>query len=176
MAIFIDGLNDFYYAHGNPQLTDVLYRFMAPEMPSPTVAPINTEKDRVAAVSKIVGRYKNNIKMITSLAKTYDVTALFIGQPVPFLDFPKTSKTYPFPGSFAGHELCAWGYVRFREAARAGVFGEDFIWCGDAFSQAESIMYADSIHYSGQGAELLAQMIVRKAVENGIVLRGNGNQ
>jgi hypothetical protein len=66
-------------------------------------------------------------KVMTALTDNYGVTALLVGQPVPFLYFPKTSKTYPFPTSFAGHELCAWGYVGIGKAAMAGDFGKDFI-------------------------------------------------
>jgi hypothetical protein len=169
VAIFIDGLNDFFYADGKPELTDPLYRFTAPDMPEPVAARIGNEKERADAVSKVLSQYGHNLKMIRALAKTYEVTPLFVGQPVPFLDFIKNSRTYPFPATFDGYELCSWGYPRFKEPALAGEFGENFIWCGDAFSQANSVMYADSIHYSRQGARLLAQAIVRKALDKKII-------
>ena len=50
-----------------------------------------------------------------------------------------------------------------------GEFGGKFIWCGDAFVQADSIMYADSIHYSAEGAEILARSIVEKAGNSGLL-------
>lgn len=175
VAIFVDGLNDFHYAQGNPELTGTLYKFTAPDIPQ-QVSPINNEHDAEAAVAKIISRYRYNTKMITALTEAYGITPVFIGQPVPFLDFPVNRMTFPFPYAFPDHTLGEWGYDRFRGAALAGEFGKNFIWCGNAFSQANAIMYSDNIHYSIGGAKLLAQEIVRNVVAKGIITSESGDR
>jgi len=169
VAIFIDGLNDYYYPDGMPQYTDILYKLTDPKKPRKKAPPIKSDKDAELAISKILMRYRYNLKMIESTAKSFNVIPIFVGQPVPFLDFNHNEQTYPFPQIFPGHELCARGYGKFKEDALSGVFGDYFIWCGSVFAQADRMMYADSIHYSPYGARLLAQAIVRDAFEKGLI-------
>lgn len=97
------------------------------------------------------------------------VISIFIGQPVPFLDFPMQAATYPFQSTFAEHKLASWGYDRFKQAGRKGLFGDHFVWCGNAFVNADKIMYVDSIHYSRAGAESLAKAIVDRSSEVGLL-------
>jgi hypothetical protein len=169
VAIFIDGLNDFYYPDGRPELTNQLYRFTAPDLPvSPSIS-LEREEDRIALVRRILNRYRNNLRIITYVATAYGVAPIFVGQPVPFMDFPRNDRTYPFPFHLAGHDLCQWGYRGFRQAGLDGVFGERFIWCGDAFEHADEIMYVDSIHYSSAGVKQLARDIVVKSFARGLI-------
>lgn len=168
IAIFIDGLNDYYYVDGRPELTPLLYQFTAQDLPQPKPTKLATEKEKALAVQKILDRYKHNLKMIEATAKEYKVKTIFVGQPVPFLNFPRSQNTYPFPFTFSGLELCRWGYSEFEKAAVKGEFGKHFIWCGDAFYQPSSIMYADSVHYSYDGAKVLANSIITKAVNKGL--------
>lgn len=90
---------------------------------------------------------------------------------MPFLSFPRNPSAFPFPSTFAGHELCKWGYSKFDKAAQNNEFGKHFVWCGDAFDQATSIMYADSIHYSREGAKILAKSIIQKAMTKGLLAK-----
>ena len=100
-----------------------------------------------------------------AVGKAYGVATIFVGQPVPFLDFPGELSTYPFQSTYSEHRLCGWGYDRFKQAGRAGLFGTRFVWCGDAFARTRSITYVDSIHYSRAGADLLAECIVERAAQ-----------
>ena len=119
-------------------------------------------EDMAVTVSTLLTRYANNIRMTRVIADEYQVATGFVGQPVPRYRYPATPEFYPFVKP-EGHELCVWGYNRFEAAARRGDFGGNFIWCGDAFSEATTPMYADSVHYSIEGAKSLAQTIVKRA-------------
>jgi len=165
IAVFIDGLNDYYYVDGKPQLTSVLYQHTGRESPHPEP----TEATRAMAVQTILDRYRQNLRIIEGVSKEFKIIPVFVGQPVPFSEFSRNPQTFPFPSAFPGHELCQWGYSKFKEAAKRGEFGRHFIWCGDAFSQATSIMYADSIHYSYNGAKLLVDAIIRKVMKKGLL-------
>ena len=167
-AVFIDGLNEFVYYDGMPQLEPELFHFTAPERPLPRLAEPATDAERAAAVAQLIARYRENIRLTEGVARAFGVTPVFVGQPVPFLDFPMQPATYPFRSTFAEERLAGWGYDRFKQAARDGQFGDHFVWCGNAFAGADRIMYVDSIHYSRAGAELLAGCLVERAAQVGL--------
>lgn len=169
VALFIDGLNDFVYYDGVPQLTPELFNFTAPDLPVPVRPEPSNDNERAAAVAQVTNRYQHHVRLTEAIASAHGVSAIFVGQPVPFLDFPGTAATYPFQSTYAEHRLCGWGYARFKEAGRNGLFGRRFVWCGDAFARADSIMYVDSIHYSRAGAEALAKMIADRSTEVGLL-------
>lgn len=164
-AVFIDGLNEFIYYDGVPQFTPTLFSFTAPDLPSPQRPELTNDSERASAVEQMIDRYRTNIRLTEAMARAHGVQAVFIGQPVPFLDFPMNASTYPFRSTFAEHKLAGWGYDRFKQAARESRFGESFVWCGNAFAQANRVMYADSIHYSPLGAEVLARCIADRVME-----------
>ena len=122
VAVFIDGLNDFIYYDGVPQLAPALFGFTAPDFPVPQrVEPAN-DTERAAAVQQMIFRYRQNVHLSEAAAQAYGVSAIFVGQPVPFLDFPMQPSTYPFSSTYREHQLCAWGYGRFKQAAKEGGF------------------------------------------------------
>ncbi|HEX2853855.1 MAG TPA: hypothetical protein VHO24_11500 [Opitutaceae bacterium] len=168
-AVFIDGLNEFIYHDGVPQLTPALFSFTAPDRPPLQRRDLSGESERAAAVEEMIARYRANVQLTEAVARAHGVQAIFIGQPVPFLDFPMGPATYPFPSTFVEHQLAGWGYARFKQAAREGRFGDSFVWCGNAFAQADRVMYADSIHYSPWGAEVLARCIADRIAEAGLL-------
>ena len=169
LAVFIDGLNDFRYHDGAPDLSVELYRHVAPDLPAPHRPKLLTDESRGKAVDRVLARYRHNVRITSAIAAEYGSAVVFVGQPVPFFDFRREPDTYPYPLAACGHELCEWGYRRFQHAAPT--FGPRFVWCGDAFSRAESIMYADRVHYSRQGAEILARTIVDRASRAGLLSR-----
>jgi hypothetical protein len=169
VAVFVDGLNDFYFWEGRPWLTRELSEYMAPDLVRPP-ARLSTDAEQAAAVESVSSRYAANVRLIEAVARDQGVSVLFVGQPVPWFEFPINATTHPFGRAvFVGHELCLSGYPRFRERALAGAFGPRHIWCGDAFADASAPMYADSIHYSPAGARRLANLIAARATERGLL-------
>jgi len=169
LAVFIDGLNEFIYHDGTPQLTPELATFLAPDLAAPARSEPTDDRARAAAVDELIARYRRHVGLAAALAQANRVGVIFVGQPVPFLDFSMTPATYPFRSTFAEHRLAGWGYGRFKDAARDGAFGDRFVWCGNALAGADRIMYVDSIHYSAAGADRLAACIVERAAEVGLL-------
>ncbi len=165
LAVFVDGLNDFIYHDGVPELTQEIAALVAPDLPPPLRAEPADDSQRAGAVDRMIAAYARHVKLTEALGRAAGVPVVFVGQPVPFLDFPMSEANYPFKSTFAEHQLAGWGYGRFKEAARLGRFGERFVWCGNAFARADTIMYVDSIHYSAAGAETLAKLIVERAAQ-----------
>ncbi len=165
LAVFVDGLNDFIYHDGVPELTQEIAALVSPDLPPPVRAEPADDAQRGAAVERMIAAYARHVKLTEALGRAAGVPVIFVGQPVPFLDFPMSEANYPFRSTFAEHRLAGWGYGRFKEAARLGHFGERFVWCGNAFARTETVMYADSIHYSAAGAELLAKTLVERAAQ-----------
>ncbi len=170
LAIFIDGLNEFHFPDGIPKWGRALSYAMAPDIPYKPFSSLKTDEEKARAVEGLLRRYETNIQMAGHLCRASEVLVIFVGQPVPFFEYLATPEDYPFKGRvFPGNELCEWGYGKLKKAYEAGSFGESFIWCGDAFADARSPMYADSIHYTKAGAERLAEVIVARAKERNLL-------
>lgn len=167
-AIFIDGLNDYYYPDGQPQLTPILFRIVTPDLSLPAPS-LRTEEEKRHVVDAMLQRYRRNVRLTEAIAAGHGVKVLFIGQPTPFVDFTRNAANYPYDHLSQGHELCSWGYGRFKELAASGVLGPRFVWCGDAFADAQGIMYADGVHYSGGGADVFAKAIAERAAAKGLL-------
>lgn len=162
-VVFIDGLNDFEYFDGRPELSNRLFRHTAPDLPEQNRPALATEAEFRAAADRMLRRYAEHVRMTESLAAAYGFRLLFVGQPVPFLDFHREPPTYPFPHTWSGGRLAEWGYAHFRHAGAAGHFGSRFVWCGDAFAATRGVLYVDSIHYSRLGAKVLARCIAERS-------------
>lgn len=170
LAVFVDGLNDFTFWKGIPMFSDHVARLFRPE---DVVRPMEFRlPDEPAAVAQaVLRRYEANVKMIEAVAARWQVQPLFVVQPVPYYDIPISPQTFPFHTVVPGHEMCKVGYAEFEQLTLGGAFGPASIWCGDAFANAQSVMYADSIHYSPEGNGVLARMIVEKAKQRGLLLK-----
>lgn len=159
LAIFIDGLNDFRQVEGFPEFTPSLHERMAPDIPFTGYQTPQNDQERTAAAKWVIQRYQRNLRLIESAGREVGTTTYFIGQPVPFGDYPINPRTYPFQQPNDDHRLCAFGYPHFAQLAQADALGTNFIWAADAFRHAEEPMYCDAVHYSPRGAKRLARVI-----------------
>jgi lysophospholipase L1-like esterase len=173
-AIFIDGLNDFYHPHGQPQFTSDFHRLAAPDLTIPNrfLMPNQAQmgdNQRQKLIDTVLARLHRNIQLTAALATRAGVAAVFVGQPVPFHGF-QINDTYPFEaGENPEDRACRQGYPQLQQRAEAGAFGGRFVWAGDAFLKARNPMYADKVHYSPDGADLLAATIIRRSIELGLL-------
>lgn len=168
LAIFVDGLNDFYAAHGLPEFSSRLARAFPSSEPL-KLPTISSTENAEAVCENMLGRYRAHVRMVIALMEAWNFQLLIVGQPVPFFEFHRTPTTYPFPLPTRQHPFAAIGYNRFRQRAVSGEFGAHFLWCGDAFEAAQKAMYADSIHYSPEGNRVLARVIVERAKARGLL-------
>jgi lysophospholipase L1-like esterase len=166
-AIFIDGLNEYEFPDGQPQLSPILFRIVTPDLTPPTLM-MRNEEEASKAVDALLARYERNLRVAESVTTGNNVRVAFIGQPTPWVDYPTGPETYPFERKEA-HQLCRWGYVRFKSLALSGRLGSRFVWCGDAFSTATTAMYADGVHYSAAGAKVLAKTIADRVIARNLL-------
>lgn len=169
VAIFVDGLNDFLTPLGIPKFTREYFQFSAPDLGIPPEPVFEDDFQRRGAVRHLLKRYEQNVKLISATAEACGVTAIFVGQPVPYFAHTTDERIYPFRKERALDKLCEWGYPTFAQRAIQESFGPRFIWAGDVFTDANETMYSDSIHYSPAGARILAREIVTRAVARGLL-------
>lgn len=149
VAVFVDGLNDFFFPEPDPILTPELARFMAPDLP-----------ERVAAgplpPAAIVSRLVANHRMVTALGKTFGVATLIVAQPVPFYAFDATAETYPFGTDAKEFAAIATGYALWR-----GRWQESgpVLWLAEMFDRADSPVYLDQVHYTRAACRRIAERI-----------------
>ena len=169
LAIFIDGLNDFGNPSGWPMFSERVARIFQPKRIQRVNIPPAAQ-----AVELVLERYHANVRMIEAVAGQWRTRALFVAQPVPQHELPGGPEVYPFKAKSAvnvaeEHDLCRVGYPKFKARTLAGEFGPAVVWCGDAFAQANTAMYADSVHYSPEGNRVLARAIVERAKAKGLL-------
>lgn len=177
VAIFIDGLNEFYHPEGVPQYTFDFRRFSAPDTPAPNRLLLQnhkefTDEQREPLIESAIARYQRNILLSQSLADRVGVKTLFVAQPVPFHAYALTNNAiHPFhdPTEAAEDRLCQLAYPRLRDLAANGVFGANFLWAGELFKEAETAMYADKAHYSPEGARVLAGHLADMLIERALL-------
>lgn len=176
-AVFIDGLNDFFQPGGVPQFTYDFYRYSAPTATVPDRMLFRDHKQfsdaqRLPLIKNVLGRYRRNVHLISAMAARAHIEVLFIGQPVPYMDYPLTNRSiHPFhdPSNESEDRLFTLGYPQFRALGKSGTLGDHFLWLGNLFVNASKPMYADRVHYSPLGSRLLAEKIVAECAARGFL-------
>ncbi|MGH9383872.1 MAG: SGNH/GDSL hydrolase family protein [Vicinamibacterales bacterium] len=179
LAIFIDGLNEFYGP--TPAYTGRLSDFMNGR--APTTSPLDQfaivrAVDRVRrrllprtatenpqpsgiAVASALSRYRANRRMIQAVAQAFNTETLFVWQPVPSYGYDLTYHLFRSQESAAQR-----GY----EAMAATRGGDDvgFLWLADLQRDAREPLYVDSVHYTAAFAGQIAEHIARALRERGL--------
>lgn len=176
-VVFIDGLNEFYHPEGLPQFTSDFRQFSVPDEHVPNRLLFQnhkefTDRQREPLIKLAIGRYHRNIHLSEALADRVGVKSLFVSQPIPFHSFPLTNAAvYPFhqPARAAEDRLCQLAYPQLREYAETGVLGTNHLWAGELFSNATQPMYADKVHYSPEGAKILARFIAEQMIARNLI-------
>jgi hypothetical protein len=173
LAIFLDGLNDFFYREDPPPLTREMTVQGEERLERPIFAAIEStpmlrwfrerqalrrfgdgkpratesdpEREREAA-SRVIDRYIHNKAIIEALAASRAVEVAFVWQPVPTYGYDLRHHVYD--GQFGRHELSRVGYPLMRTRVAGGEVGENFYWCADLQQGAETLLYVDLVHYS----------------------------
>lgn len=191
VAIFIDGLNEFATPCAEPALT-MEFKNLIDHGDMPlwgiivTKLPIfralraiategvdggatqkeseadDNEENRDATVKRILERYQTDKKMITVLAKAFDVKPVFVWQPIPVYEY---ERRYNIFGSFNYEKnapLLAPGYKLMATYHGTGSLGDDFTWCADIQKNSKQALYVDAVHYSGELNNMIARHILKK--------------
>jgi lysophospholipase L1-like esterase len=195
MAVFIDGLNDLVLLA--PARTKDLRKFMEeaevppfrkvirelPIMkalkaifPSPGYDETNLAKafkntpidQHKKMLRGVVDRYLSNKKITEAIAKGFNVTPVFVWQPVPVY---KYDRHYDIFGGFDCEDsfpALKPGYDMMARAVATETLGTNFIWAADMQQNLKKPLYVDAVHYSGEMTNMIAKYILDAIRDRGL--------
>ena len=185
LAIFLDGLNEFYYASDEPLYSDefrsltsgkynrfgsMLYETLRLQ---PIARPLVGLRDSLraktatapaapaefrddAVVDPVISRYLRNQKLIRGLAASFQVETLFVLQPVPTHGYDLRRHIFSAAG-FGRHGHSGYGY---EKLLRPGTkHAKDFVSCAAADKRSEWPHYIDIVHYTAGMSNAIAACI-----------------
>lgn len=187
LAIFIDGINDFYYYNDEPLYSDKLAHFVEKggsiifKMPllrfleelrnkrncSDISQGTNEEKyNNPDLINKVINRYLANKKLIESAGKVFGVRTLFVWQP---------SSTYKYDLKY--HRFAKGGFGKFthskfgyeKMANNKDKLGSNSLWLADIQKDKQKALYVDIDHYTSDFSKEIALHIVNYLVRNNLV-------
>lgn len=195
MAVFIDGLNDLVALQ--PARTNDLRRFMEEgevpliqkvirELPvTKALAAMSSPKDsdetnlakafestppdqRTRVLRDVIDRYLLNKRITEAVARQFDVTPVFVWQPVPVFKYDRHYCIFggfdlegAFPALRPGYELMA-------KIVTTETLGPNFIWAADIQQNLKKPLYVDAIHYSGEMTNMVAKSILDAINDRGL--------
>jgi len=184
VALFVDGLNEYYRPDDNPEFGDRLAPLLDRQstikysllelikrlpvieaarkinglMRRPGSPPPGQKYDDPVVAHRIADRYMQNIRIIAAVSTVYGVRPLFVWQPVP--TYRSDPRTDPFSGEDQfGPAYAKYGYPVMLEYAQHNKLGPDFVWCADIQEGIKEPLYVDKIHYSARLSKMLAGCI-----------------
>jgi hypothetical protein len=191
MAIFIDGLNDFFYSTDVPLFTKrfqqfvregnstrafvsgfgvtrVLGRFAARLSGSPRKNEKRDDDSRYddpVLITKVINRYIANKKLIESAASSHGVESVFVWQPVPTYGYD--DRNHLFLGSGYGrHTYSRYGYKAMQEYITKNPLGANFLWSADIQRDLAEPLYVDKAHFTAAFSKRFASFIAEHLLEN----------
>ena len=181
VAVFIDGLNDFNNADGQPYFTEGLRRFMAGQMrpslldnlpmvwaahwvsdhwkkPQPQKA---TGYDDRVVVEGVIDRWLANKKMVETIADRFGVRTIFVVQPAPTY---KYDLRYHFllhsdKGYVDFWPRGKYGYALMENLWAQGKLGPHVLWLADMQQDKRENLYVDAVHYTAPFSKEIAAQI-----------------
>jgi hypothetical protein len=192
IAVFIDGLNEYYRPDDNPEFGNRLQELFdaqegisnwlpplikklpltqavlgsAAAIGSSAKPPAGQKYDDPAMARRIADRYAQHTKMIEALTAAYGVKLLLVWQPVPTHRCDPKADLFSADDQF-GPAYAKYGYLVAAEYAREGKFGLDFTWCADIQEGITDPLYVDKVHYSAKLSKLLAGCVAGRLLQNG---------
>jgi hypothetical protein len=188
MAIFIDGLNEFYYSSQRPAFAaDVAEAFERENAARQSLKarfsalwhdtwqlllslPIfrltdaqrgNTprlEPYNPESVHASIENYFINKAMIESIAALNHIETLFVWQPIPTYQYPSELHRYFERLGYGPHSQSFYGYPQMKEQIGSRR-NDHFVWCADVHKNTTRPLYVDTVHYNPRGGALLADCI-----------------
>ncbi len=181
VAIFIDGLNDFYYYSDEPLFTENLRKFMEDKgtdlLSLPLLSAIKnfkkghegeakikgavsseSEYNDLPMIRTVVERYVMNKKIIELIGEHFNVKTFFIWQPVPTYKYDL--KYHIFAGKGFGRFMYSkYGYAYMEDFIKKHNMGNDFLWLADIQENMKKPLYIDIDHYSPEMSHEIAKYV-----------------
>jgi hypothetical protein len=187
LAIFIDGLNDFYSNADEPYFNDwfqQLFNDRSVARPGPLpierlplFRPARWLKRRITNAAEpplsadgqerfndpqlldgVIGRYRGNKAMIEAIGAAYRVPTLFVWQPIPTYGWDLKHHLCPLI-PLNRHGYARFGYERMARLEAQGALGSDFAWCADIQQGLDEPLYVDDVHYSSEMSRRVASCV-----------------
>jgi hypothetical protein len=182
VAVFVDGLNDFIFANGQPLFTDRLANFMAGRSESSALDDVpmfraahwlserwkkpksqtqeTASYDDPALLQGAVDRWLANKRVIELIAQGFGVRAVFVWQPVPVYKYDLRYHFFLHSSSeFAAYGRSGYGYPLMENLRARGTLGSDVLWLADMQQNKRENLYVDSIHYNAAFSKEIAGQI-----------------
>ena len=187
LALFIDGVNDFFFYTDEPAYTHRIQQFVAGDNRSPYriselpvsrlirgarkrvrsffSTPPETNYDDEEVIRLVVARYLVNKRIIESVAQSHGVRTAFVWQPIP--TFKYDASINPFSGyDYGRHGYAEHGYRHMEKYIASNAMGSNFLWCADIQQDAVDALYVDLVHYSAGFSAYLARHIADLLIES----------
>jgi hypothetical protein len=187
IAIFIDGLNDFYYTANEPMFTEQIRDFVEhgpkkdndktsrfllstslgrsmaslfskPSSTGKPAQPTEVNYNDPEVIDTVIKRYLANKKLIEGVAKDFGVKPLFVWQPVPTYHYDQQYHLFS-AGGYGQHSYSQYGYEHMAELIAKSPLGGNFVWCADMQKDLKEALYIDKLHYSASFSKQIADAI-----------------
>ena len=186
IAIFVDGLNDFYMC----QVPDksgkswLIERALASSSSVHSLKRIIAQRSNVLKLiriyqgqefpgkrdgnpcgrlenaEKVIQRLDANRRMISAIGKRLNIHTIFVQQPVPTYSYDNSTRPVPIYNKekFGLHKNSMIGYpIMARKRNSGELFSDDVLWLEKATINQN--MYVDLVHYSPQFSEEIGRQI-----------------
>ncbi|MFH1423770.1 MAG: SGNH/GDSL hydrolase family protein [Candidatus Nealsonbacteria bacterium] len=188
LAIFIDGMNDFYFSqplftkhleqfqqfNGEPLSALKFYSSMEiKKLPITRLARFfgdliikqeelseqATDNDS-SVIDQIINRYLENKKIIEAVAVAYKTKPIFVWQPSPAYKYDLQYHLFVENRDFGVNNYMDYGYPRMAEIYEEELLGDNFFWLADIQEGIKEPLYVDKVHYTARMSQKLAKTIV----------------
>ena len=173
LALFIDGLNDFFFAGGVLPYTPQLNKAMDPNnqfsrglldlsqmLPVGRalgflgVAPDWPDQNKKASpelLSRVIDTYTWNKKAIESIGRENGVPTVFVFQPVSMYKYDLTYHLFregAYGSGWQQHINAIEGYPLMAKYVAEHPMGNDYLWLADIQEGKQKPIYCDQVHYT----------------------------
>jgi hypothetical protein len=186
VAVFIDGMNDFFLADGQPSFAEGFRRFMdgqlgtapswidqlpmikaahwlrsywtRPQGQPPARKQAWSDADP-AVLEGVVQRWMVNQKMIEATAQAFGVRPIFVWQPAPGYKYDLRYHFLATDKPMGGYPPTLAGYALVDNLQAQGKLGANVLWLGDMQQDKHENLYVDAVHYNAAFSREIAGRI-----------------
>ena len=172
VAVFIDGLNDFYRLQDAPQYSGyfmgvINQTFIEQKSATANASDIvrkrfadSGRKDEATA-RRICERYLRNKEVSEAMAKALGVRTVFVWQPVAVYKFDLQYHPFSKGAGFNEHLFPAKGYEQMAQLRQSDKRAAAVLWLADMQENAREQLYCDAVHYTARMCGLIAGEIAQ---------------
>lgn len=181
LAVFIDGLNDFYRIQDEPQFSGSFTLLInqafcerrgievtkAADVIHKTLNRPSGKNEETAR--NVCERYWRNKTVIEAMAKVGGTGTVFVWQPIPTYKFDLKFHPFSKAGTFREHFFPAVGYHYMAQFRQTNGPTSDFLWLADMQENAREQLYVDAVHYTAKMCDQIAGEIARFISERPLI-------